>query len=145
MCNVQRYAVFFTQVCLSLLNQFHLKSFLLDLVNNSFFFDIFFIKGGIIGILDELGINLDNLDPEDLDLLIELIKKIINSGLDLSSITFLFLFLSLLYIIAYQLTPDRKTIELDLVPIRIKIVNFYYKGIIDLNDPTGLRLKTLYA
>lgn len=114
-------------------------------MNNSFLFYIFFIKGGIIEILDELGIDINNLDPEDLDLLIELIKKILNSGLGLSSITFWFLFLSLLYIIAYGLTSDRKTIELDLVAIRIKIGNFYYRGIVDLNDPRGLRLKTLYA
>lgn len=95
--------------------------------------------------MDELGIDIDNLDPEDLDFLIELIKKNINSGLGLSSIAFLFLFLSLLSIIAYQLTRDRKIIELDLVAIRIKRGNIYYKGIVDLKDPLGLRLKTLYA
>ena len=63
-------------------------------MNNSFFFFISFIKGGINEILDDLGLDIDNLDPEDLDILIELIKKIINSGLGLSSIAFLFLFLS---------------------------------------------------
>lgn len=40
---------------------------------------------------------------------------------------------------------DRKTLELDLSVIRIRVNNIYYKGLIDLNDPSGLRLKTLYA
>lgn len=65
-------------------------------------------------------------------------------GLDLYGAISLSLVI-LLAIIAYMANRDRKTLELDLSVIRIRVNNIYYKGLIDLNDPSGIRLKTLYA
>jgi hypothetical protein len=117
-------------------------------VNNNLGFFLLFTKEGIKKLLETLGIDIDDIDPKDLEDLIRFIGIIIKSmGLDIFSATGLLLLVILIAaILAYHLGDgDRKTIELDLAVIRIKIGNLFYKAIIDLNDPTGLRLKTLYA
>jgi hypothetical protein len=98
-----------------------------------------------VEILDALGIDIGDIDPKDLEALIKLIENWFKSGLDLSSASVLLSLLILLAITAYLVDGNRKVLEMDLVVIRIKIGNSYYKGIVDLNDPTGHRLKTLYG
>lgn len=93
-----------------------------------------------------MGIDINDIDPKDLDNLIKLIAKLLKSmGLDFYSAISLLSLVILLAIITYMADDNRKIIELDLAIIRIKVNNIYYKGIVDLKDPTGLRLKTLYA
>lgn len=65
-------------------------------------------------------------------------------GLKLDYLSWWSLIFSLLVILGLTI-ETRKNIELDITGVFIKKGNNYYKGVTDLNDPSGFYLKFLYA
>jgi hypothetical protein len=92
--------------------------------------------------IDGLDIDLDDIDLNNLDQLLSLIRSLL--GLNLDYLSWWSLIFSLLVILGLAI-KTRKIIELDLTPIIIKKGNNYYKGVIDLKDPSGSFLKFLFV
>ncbi len=85
--------------------------------------------------------DLDDINLDNIDQIIALIKKLL--GLDLNYLTLWCIILALLAILTLAIN-NRKKLELDLTPIIIKKGNCYHLAIIDLKDPTGSNLRLLY-
>lgn len=50
-----------------------------------------------------------------------------------------------LFAVKYHLRNRHNIINIDLIPVSVQLNGYIYKGIIDLNYPTGIILSLLYS